>query len=243
MMIIGVDAHKATHTAAAVNRQTAELLDQLTVDARDHGHQRLLEWATELDADRIWAIEDARNLSGALERHLLAAGELVLRVPPKLMAQTRKSARSFSKSDPIDALAVARAAIREPNLPRATMPGIEYEIGLLVDHRNDLVEDCTGHQRRLRWHLHELDPDLQIPASGLNNPANLQRVARRLQRSPQTTQVRICRELVRRIKELTRRTAEIKRELTKLVKTHAPQLLTIVGCGPLCAAAILSEVG
>jgi transposase len=242
MMIVGVDAHKATHTAAAVNRQTAELLDQLTVDAREHGHQRLLEWAIDLDEDRVWAIEDARNLSGALERHLLAAGEHVLRVPPKLMAQTRKSARSFSKSDPIDALAVARAAIREPDLPVATLPGIEYEIGLLVDHRNDLVTDCTGHQRRLRWHLHELDPDLKIPASGLTNPANLQKIARRLQRLPQSTQVRICRELVRRIAELNRRAVEIKRELAKLVKANAPQLLQIVGCGPLCAAAILAEV-
>jgi transposase len=242
MMVIGVDAHKSTHTAAAVNRHTAELLDQLTVDAREHGHQELLEWAIALDDERVWAIEDARNLSGGLERHLLAAGERVLRVPPKLMARERKSSRQFGKSDPIDALAVARAAIREPNLPQATLPGIEYEIGLLVDHRNDLVEDCTGHQRRLRWHLHELDPDLHIPASGLNNPTNLERVARRLQRAEQTTQVRICRELVRRIKELTRRATEIKRELAKLVKTHAPQLLTIVGCGPLCAAAILAEI-
>jgi transposase len=242
MMVIGVDAHKATHTAAAVNRQTAELLEQLTVDAREHGHQHLLDWARELDDDRVWAIEDARNLSGALERHLLGAGERVLRVPPKLMAMQRKSARTFSKSDPIDALAVARAAIREPNLPQATMPGIEYEIGLLVDHRNDLVTDSTGHQRRLRWHLHEIDPDLKIPASGLTNPANLQKIARRLQRLEQTTQVRICRELVRRIAELNRRAVEIKRELTKLVKANAPQLLEIVGCGTLCAAAILAEV-
>jgi transposase len=158
------------------------------------------------------------------------------------MAQTRKSARTFSKSDPIDALAVARAAIREPDLPQATMPGIEYEIGLLVDHRNDLVTDSTGHQRRLRWHLHELDPDLKIPASGLTNPANLQKTARRLQRLPQSTQVRICRELVRRIAELNRRAVEIKRELAKLVKANAPQLLQIVGFGTLCAAAILAEI-
>jgi transposase len=242
MMVIGVDAHKSTHTAAAVNRHTAELLDQLTVDAREHGHAQMLEWARGLDDERIWAIEDARNLSGALERHLLAAGERVLRVPPKLMARERKTSRTFSKSDPIDALAVARAAIREPDLPQATLPGIEYEIGLLVDHRNDLIDDSTGHQRRLRWHLHELDPDLQIPASGLNNPANLQRVSRRLQRAEQTTQVRICRELVRRITELNHRASEIKRELTKLVKANAPQLLEIVGCGPLCAASILAEI-
>jgi transposase len=242
MMVIGVDAHKATHTAAAVNRQTAELLDEVTVDARQHGHEQLLAWAVALDDDRVWAIEDARNLSGALERVLLEAGERVLRVPPKLMAAQRKAGRTYSKSDPIDALAVARAAIREPDLPEARLPGIEHEIGLLVDHRNDLVADCTGHQRRLRWHLHELWPELHIPASGLTNQANLERVARRLQRAPQTTQIRICRELVCRIRELSRRAAELARELAQLVKANAPQLLEIVGCGTLCAASIIAEV-
>jgi transposase len=104
------------------------------------------------------------------------------------------------------------------------------------------VTDCTGHQRRLRWHPHELDPDFKIPAQGLTNPANLDKIARWLQRLPQTTQIRICRELVRRIRELNRRAVEIKRDLAKLVKANAPQLLEIVGCGTLCAAAILGEV-
>jgi transposase len=243
MIVIGVDAHKATHTAAAINAQTGQLLDQSTVEAREPGHARLLAWAAGLDEERVWAIEDARNLSGALERHLLGAGERVLRVPPKLMARERKQARTFSKSDPIDALAVARAGLREPDLPEATLPGIEHEIGLLVDHRNDLVYDSTNHQRRLRWHLHELDPDLKIPAGGLSNQINLDRVNRRLQRMPQTVQVQICRELVRRIRELNRRVTELARELAKLVKQTAPQLLQIVGCGTLCAAAIIAEIG
>jgi transposase len=242
MIVIGVDAHKATHTAAAIDAQTGQLLGDQTVAAREHGHGDLLEWARSLDVERTWAIEDARNLSGGLERHLLGAGERVLRVPPKLMARERKAARTFSKSDPIDALAVARAGLREPRLPEATMPGIEHEIGLLVDHRNDLVDDCTGHQRRLRWHLHELDPDLKIPVAGLTNQVNLDRVNRRLARMPQTVQVQISRELVRRIRDLTRRINELARELAKLVKQTAPQLLQIVGCGPLCAAAIIAEV-
>ena len=67
--------------------------------------------------DRIWAIEDCRHLSRRLERDLIAAGERVVRVPPKLMAHARGSARSYGKSDPIDALDVARAALREPDLP------------------------------------------------------------------------------------------------------------------------------
>lgn len=243
MIVIGVDAHKATHTAAAVNRQTAELIDERKVKARDAGHAEVLEWARALDEERVWAIEDCRNLSAGLERTLLLAGERVLRVPPKLMASQRKSARSFSKFDPIDALAIARAAIREPDLPVASLPGIEHEIGLLVDHRDDLVTDAGGHQRRLRWHLHTIDPDFSIPARGIPNPSNVDKLARWLARQEQTTEVRICRELVRWIRELTKRARELERELLALVKQTHPELLEIPGCGTLCAAAIIANVG
>ena len=243
MMVIGVDAHKATHTAAAVRHPSAELLGELTVSARQAGHERLLAWASDLDEERLWAIEDCRNMSGGLERMLLGAGERVVRVPPKLMAAQRRTARTFAKSDPIDALAVARAAMREPDLPAATLPGIAQEIGLLVDHRDDLVADAAAHQRRLRWHLHELDPDLSLRPLALTSAINLQRVERCLSRLPQGVQVRICRELVARIGELTRRARELARELDQLVRQTNPGLLEIPGCGTLCAAAIIAEVG
>ena len=76
----------------------------------------------------------------------------------ELMAKARDSARTYGKSDPIDTLAVARAALREPDLPVAQLDGPARELRLLVDHREDLVEDRTAHINRLRWHLHELDP-------------------------------------------------------------------------------------
>ena len=106
----------------------------------------------------MWAIEDCRHLSTRLERDLLAAGQQVVRVPPKLMAQTRASARTRGKSDPIDALAVARAALREPDLPVAAHDEVSRELKLLVDRREDLVAERTRTINRLRWHLHELDP-------------------------------------------------------------------------------------
>lgn len=243
MIVIGVDAHKRSHFAAAVNRQTGELQGQLEVDAVPAGHDELLTWAQTMDEDRVWAIEDVRNMSGGLERMLLEAGESVLRVPPKLMAAERKAVRSFGKSDAIDALAIARAAVREPDLPVAALPGIEREIALLVNHRDDLIADATAHQRRLRWHLHELDPELHIPAQGLTNRANLDRVDRRLKRLPASALIRICRDLVRRIRELVKAAAVLKRELAALVKETAQQLLLIPGCGVLCAAAIIANVG
>src|SRR6476646_1323597 len=92
---------------------------------------------------RSWAVEDCRHLSRRLERDLLAAGERIVRVPPKLMANARDAARSFGKSDPIDALAVARAALREPELPVAKLDAPERELRLLIDHREDLVAERT----------------------------------------------------------------------------------------------------
>jgi transposase len=111
----------------------------------------------------VWAVEDCRQLTGALERRLLAAGESLVRVPPKLMAPERRAGRARGKSDPIDALAVARAALREPRLDRPR-PGEAAlrELKLLVDHRDDLVDERRRAQQRLRWQLHDLDPELAV---------------------------------------------------------------------------------
>ena len=126
-------------------------------------------------------MEDCRHLSRRLEADLLAAGERIRRVPPKLMAKARDSARTYGKSDPIDALAVARAALREPDLPMAQLDGPARELRLLVDHREDLVKDRTGHINRLRWHLHELDPSWDPPARSITSYKTLDRIAARLQ--------------------------------------------------------------
>ena len=244
MIVIGTDPHKQTHTAAALDAQKADQLDALTVAARDGGHERLLSWARALDEERVWAIEDCRHVSGGLERYLVRSGECVVRVPPKLMAGTRKSARAFGKSDPIDANAVARAALREgiESLPMARLSGPEREIALLLDHREDLVAERTRIQQRLRWLLHDIDPEIEIRERSLDQASTLTRLSGRLRRMPQDTQVRICRELVRRCSELSRRANELERELEALVKAQAPQLLILPGCGTLTAAKLIAEV-
>lgn len=241
MIVIGIDPHKQTHTAVAVEASTGELLDELTVPARERGHERLLEWARSLPGEHRFALEDCRHVSGSLERKLIARGETVVRVPPKLMAGVRRSARTRGKSDAIDAAAVARAALREPGLPLARLEGSTREIRLLLDHREDLVQERTRIQQRLRWHLHDLDPSLEVPAGALDRQVWLQRLGRRLGRLEQSAQVRICRELVARCRELTRRAAELERELASLVSTQAPALLELPGCGVLTAAKLVAE--
>jgi transposase len=244
MIVIGTDPHKQSHTVAALDADRAECVDELTVAARGAGHERLLAWARELDEERVWALEDCRHVSGGLERFLLRSGERVVRVPPKLMAGARKSAREFGKSDPIDAQAVARAALREglESSPQARLEGPEREIALLLDHREDLVGERTRIQQRLRWLLHDVDPEIEIPERALDRDKWLKRLQRRLARREESTQVRIMREQLRRCRELTKRANSLERELAALVRREAPQLLALPGCGPLTAAKLIAEI-
>lgn len=73
---------------------------------------RGLRFAAGLGDERVWAVEDCRHVSARLERALLGAGERVIRVPPALTGESRRASRTPGKSDPIDARAVALAAIR-----------------------------------------------------------------------------------------------------------------------------------
>lgn len=244
MIVIGTDTHKRTHTCGAVDGLTAAARGELTVAARQGSFGKLLGWARQLDTERVWAIEDCRHVSGALERFLLAHGERIVRVAPKHMAGARRSSRERGKSDSIDALSVARAALKEgiDELPGAHLDGAALDIRLLVDHREDLIHSRTGDQQRLRWHLHDLWPELEIPAGALDTAKWLTKASRRLARAEQTTRVRIARELVRQITARTARIRELETELAALVESYAPQLLAERGCGPLTAAKLIGEI-
>ena len=240
MIVIGVDVHKHSLTAVAVD-EAGRMLAERTVAAAD---DELLEWACALDGNRLWALEDCRQLTRWLERQLIAAGEELVRVPPKLMAPERRAGRARGKSDPIDALAVARAALREPRLSRPRPDEQLFrDLKLLVDHRDDLVDERRRAQQRLRWHLHQLDPSFAVPAKALDRPRHLDRVGRWLARRPQEVQVRVARELVTRCRSLTRTIAELDRELEQRTAETAPALLDLPGCGALTAAKLLAEVG
>ncbi|MGI9019550.1 MAG: IS110 family transposase [Solirubrobacterales bacterium] len=238
MVTIGVDAHKHSHTAVAVD-QAGQRLAERTVAATPAGHLELVRWAARFDA-RAWALEDCRHLSRRLESDLLRAGEPVVRVPPKLMAGARRSGREPGKSDPIDATAVARAALREPDLPVATLDGPERELRLLVDHREDLVGERTRAQNRLRWHLHELLPGAEPAPRSLNRRVVLDDLERRLAGLPGPV-ARLARELVADIRTATERINGLEREIGALAERLAPSLLALVGCGPLTAAKLVGE--
>jgi transposase len=240
MVVVGADVHKRTHTFVAVDAAGVKL-DEITVKATTKGHDTAVRWAQKKFGDDLkWGIEDCRHLSARLEIDLLDAGQRVVRVPPKMMAEQRRTARTRGKSDPIDALAVARAVLREPGLPEASHDEGSRELKLLVNHRDDLVKQRTQVINRFRWHLHRIDPTIDPPARSLNIAKTRAKLADFL-RDVHGIDARLARELLEDIAVLTRRADDLEKELTALVSDRAPALLELPGCGALTAAKIVGE--
>jgi transposase len=240
MVVVGADVHKRTHTFVAVD-PVGKQVGQLVVEATGKGHAKALRWArSQFGQDLVWAIEDCRHLSARLERDLLTAGQSVVRVPPKMMAMTRRSARTRGKSDPIDALAVARAFLREPDLPVASHDEVSRELKLLVDRRETLVAQRTATINSLLWRVHELDPERAPKPRSLDLAKHQDALAGWLQ-----TQSGIVAELARDeladVITLTGRAKELQRRISALVEAVAPVLLAMPGCGHLTAAKLVGE--
>ena len=242
MIVIGIDPHMKSHAAVAVDAASGRRLAETRVGTDAAGCEELLTWARRLGGERLIAVEDCRHVSGRLERQLLPHGERLVRVPPKLMAKARISARTPGKSDPIDAECVARAALREPALPAARLAGPEAEARLLTDHRDDLVGERKRAQTRLRWHLHDLELDLALPPRALDRYLWLARVEASLHALPASTRVRIALELIVRCRELTASVRALEREISALMRVLAPELLALPGCGALGAAQLVGQV-
>jgi transposase len=136
---------------------------------------------------------------------------------------------------------VGRAALREPDLPTARLDGVERELRLLVDHREDLVGERTRVISRLRWHLHELDPGWTAPTK-LQRHSAFDKVQEHLSHRDDGTIVRrLALRLVEHLRLLTDEIDELTAEITVRVTRIAPSLLAIVGCGALSAAKIIGE--
>jgi transposase len=245
MIVIGVDTHKRTHALAAVDAGTGRQRGARQIKAEEQGHLAAVRWARGLDDERVWAIEDCRHVSRRFEQALLAAGERVVRVAPHRMGASRRGEREPGKSDEIDALAIARAVVKDgvERFPAAYLDEAAMEIRLLSDHRKDLVAERTRVQNRLRWHLLELCPELErsLRRGSLADSRRLGQVDRCLRRLPGCARVRIAREQIAQLRVLTRQADALERELLALVKAHRPQLLAETGCGALTAALLIGR--
>ena len=245
MMVFGVDPHKQSHTAAAAD-ELGRRQAHKTVKARQEGCRELIAWARDLAPDgRRWAVEDVRHVASGLVRELLAAGEEVVFVPTRLMAGTRSGGRERGKSDPIDALANARAALREDVfLPAARLNGQVLDVRRLADHRDDLVAQRTAMINRLRWLVHDLDPALAPAPRTLSRTRKARRqLEAGLRALPAGAGRRIALSLLAAVTALTEEIASLEEDLSALVTRLCPELLTICGISVITAARILGETG
>jgi hypothetical protein len=137
-----------------------------------------------------------------------------------------------------------RAALQAglESFPAAQLAGRELDLRLLVDDRERLVRHRVELNSTLRWHLHDLWPELRLPGGALFSKKWTTRIGRRLARAEQTTRVRIARDALRRLRELTLEINRLEREITELVEQIAPQLLAEPGFGPLIAAKLVGAI-
>jgi len=240
MVVVGADVHKRTHTFVGVDEVGREL-GHKTFPATTEGHRAAVRWArVRFGRELRWAVEDCRHLSARLERDLLTDAQPVVRVPPKMMAEQRRIARTRGKSDPIDALAVARAALREPDLPVASHEATSRELKLLVDRREDLVKTRTATINRLLWRVHELDPSWAPPAKSLDLAKHQQALAGRLS-GVEGIVAELARDELVEVVELTTKINTLAKRIEQRVRQVAPTLLAMPGVGSLTAAKLVGE--
>jgi transposase len=242
MMIIGVDPHKSTHTATAVDSVSNTDRGSLRSEATLAGYQRLLAWARQWP-QRQWAIENAEGLGHHLAQWLLARGEVVLDVPSTATARVRELSRGGRrKNDRIDAAAAACVAAAQGDA-RPVVPEDHIDaLGLLDERRMNLTQNRTRAVNQLHRLLREL------LAGGVPTDLTADKAAAALRgirpRSiPERVRVQLCRDLITDIRRLDAQLTDNEAHSTQLLDEQGTRLREIDGVGPVLAARILGRTG
>jgi transposase len=240
-VMIGVDPHKASHTAAALDEH-GRLLDRQRVPATLDGYQQLRHWA-ERWPQRCWAVEGAHGIGRALAQRLVSDGEQVLEVPAKLAARVRVlSVGHGRKSDPADAVSVAIAARHAPSLRQVGVEDQATVLHLLTKRRQDLVAVRT---QTINW-LHRLLMDL-VPG-GAHRNLTAKRATALLSgvtptSAPAVTRWQLATELVDDVRQLEQQITAVEARIKTAVAQANTSLVQLFGVGPVLAATFLGEVG
>jgi transposase len=238
-VVIGVDTHVQTHTAAAVDARTGALLGQVTVETTAAGYEELTAFADEHAALRAWAIEGTGGHGAGLARHLARDQEVVI----ELDRPERARRRNGAKSDPLDAERAAREALARTRLGTPRSGGDRQALSVLLAARRSAVEASTVAQRQLFSLVIAAPEPLRARFRGKKIPAMVATAAAlRLQPSwdtETTTTVTVLRALARRARDLTDEAAEHEKAIRAIVRTWRPDLLEQIGVGPIVAATVL----
>jgi transposase len=239
--MIGVDPHKGSHTAVAVGGDE-QPAGQVRVRASAVQAQRLLEWAAQWP-ERTWAVEGAGGLGHLLSQQLVAAGERVLDVQPKLAARVRLlGAGAVNKNDPNDARSVAIAALRSSTQREVRADDHAAVLKMWAKRHRDLGRSRTQTACRLHAVLCELVP------GGIAKEITAAHAARVLEQvSPADPVQQARRELAADLLDDLRRTdarlGEVKKKLAVAVQATGTTLMEIFGVGPVIAATVIGDVG
>lgn len=239
MHVVGIDTHKATLAACAID-EVGQVLGERTFPNERAGFAALLAWLRELgDLGRI-GLEGSAGFGAAAARFLLAAGLPAVEVPPQLSHRERGRIRRAGKSDPGDALAIARVTLREAELPPVRMADASRELKLLVEARDDLAAEATRVRNRLHADLVVLAPGYGAVAANLVAEKYRRTIGRLLRRMP-GVQAELARGRLARLASLATELRDLDHRIEGLVADHP--LRTLWGAGPLVTAKLLGEVG
>ena len=240
-VIIGVDPHKATHTAVAIDRTEAELARARVRASRTQVPQ-LLRWAEPL-GERRWAIESAGGLGYLVAQQLVAAGEIVLDVPATLASRVRVLGTGRSdKNDPNDALSVAIAALRAPSL-REVAPADHAQVLRLLAKRNI---DIGKHRTRVVCRLHNLL--MELSPGGIAKELNASDAVALLEGVRPVTPVEGARhglaaELLADVQRLDEQLKDSHRRIRTAVAASQTSLTELFGIGPIIACYLIGFTG
>jgi transposase len=238
-VVIGVDTHVHTHSAAAVDARTGGVLDEITVDATAEGYAQLVEFADEQAALRAWAIEGTGGHGAGLTRHLERSEEVVIELDRPKRAQRRHGA----KSDPLDAIRAAHEALARPRLGVPRSGGDRQALSVLLAARRSAVDAASVTQRQVFSLVIAAPEPIRERFRGQKLPAMIRTAAALRAHSSwdmeTTTTVITLRSLARRARALTEEAAEHEKAIRAIVWSWRPDLLAELGIGPIVAATVL----
>lgn len=238
-IVIGVDTHVETHTAAIVNAATGAVLEELTVPTTPAGYDALVEWADQHSAARVWAIEGTGGHGAGLARVLAAGDQVVLEVD----RPGRAARRHGAKSDPLDAVRAAREALGRAVVGTPRSGGHRQALSVLLAARRSAVEAATVAQRQLFSLIVAAPETLRKGFRGVTGTERVRRAAalrtRRGEDVETATTRATLRTLGRRAQTLTAEAAELEKQIMALVKAWRADLLDQLGVGPIVAATVL----
>lgn len=242
MMLIGIDPHKQSHTATAVDPHSSVEESSLRIESTLADYRRLLGWAKQWP-NRKWAIENAEGLGHHLAQWLLARGETVVDVPTTAVARVRQLSRGARrKNDRIDASAAACVAAAHGDARPVTCEGHTDALGLLDERRNNLTQQRTRVINQLHGLLRELLAGGAPTSLTATKAAGLIRGLRPTS-TCERVRLQLCRDLIADIRRLDGQLADTQTQITVLLDEHDTRLRDIDGVGPIVAARILGRTG